>query len=150
MKIEFILNETGKNSKTVEGVGRATTVIDGNIEDIMALELAKLTRKRRKERVDFGGLECNVVKLNNHSELYRIVVDISVPGLAPREFLTKMVWKMVWKKMDENNIILVYEDAKDDSFPIGNKYVRASATSFWKFEKLPDIEGIPQTSVTYY
>ena len=22
--------------------------------------------------------------------------------------------------------------------------------SFWKFEKLPDIEGIPQTSVTYY
>ncbi|GMH47290.1 hypothetical protein TL16_g00027 [Triparma laevis f. inornata] len=98
VKIEFILNETGKNLKTGEGVGRATTVIDSSIEGIMALELAKLTRKRRKERVEFGGLECNVTI----------------------------------------------------AFPIGNKYVRASATSFWKFEKLPDIEGIPQTSVTYY
>ncbi|GMI18487.1 hypothetical protein TrLO_g14652 [Triparma laevis f. longispina] len=53
--------------------------------------------------------------------------------------------------VDENTMVVGFEDIEDDSFPIGagKKYVRASSGAFWKYERLPEVNGIPQTRVTY-
>ncbi|GMH87651.1 hypothetical protein TrST_g6002 [Triparma strigata] len=47
-------------------------------------------------------------------------------------------------------MIICYEDVEDDRFPVraGKGYVRASSGTFWKFERLPEVRGIPQTRVT--
>ncbi|GMI16290.1 hypothetical protein TrLO_g11948 [Triparma laevis f. longispina] len=49
--------------------------------------------------------------------------------------------------VDENTMIVGLEDIEDDNFPIGTgkKYVRASSGCFWKYEKLPEMNGILQT-----
>ena len=94
-------------------IGRAVTIVDASIEDCAAWENAKMTRERMKGHYDFGGLDRKVVKLTNHSELFYFVIDLGVKTIAPREWLIKSVWKMV----DEDTMIVCYEDAKDDRFP---------------------------------
>ena len=76
-------------------IGRAVTIVDASIEDCAAWENAKMTRERMKGHYDFGGLDRKVVKLTNHSELFYFVIDLGVKTIAPREWLTKVVWKMV-------------------------------------------------------
>lgn len=87
------------------------------------------------------------MKLNNHCELFYIVYDFAIPSFSPREWLTMCVVKL----LDENTIIVCYDDAVDDRFPAGAKKdcVRASAGALWKYERLPEVRGIPQTKVTY-
>lgn len=129
------------------GIGRGTTIVDAPILDCAAWEFCRMTRERLKADRKGGGLEREVVKLNDHSHIYYFSRDFGVPGFAPREWLTKCVWKM----LDENTMIVGFEDIEDDNFPIGagKNYVRGSSAAFWKYERLPEIEGIPQTSVMY-
>ena len=53
--------------------------------------------------------------------------------------------------VDENAMVVGIEDIEDDNFPIGagKGYVRESGGSLWKYEKLPEMNGVPQTRVTY-
>ena len=46
---------------------------------------------------------------------------------------------------------LLVADIKVNRFPpgAGKGYIRASQGAFWKYERLPEIRGIPQTRVTY-
>ncbi|GMH91106.1 hypothetical protein TL16_g11959 [Triparma laevis f. inornata] len=96
-------------------VGRAITVVDATLEDCAALELAKMTREGCKGHREFGGVDREVKKLNNHSELFYQSIDFGIAGFSTREWLAKGVWKMT----DENNMVVVYEDAEHDDFPIG-------------------------------
>ena len=141
------MESTHEEGGSSAGVGRAVTIVDASIEDCAAWEYARMTRERIKDHYDFGGLDREVVKLTNHSELFRNAIDFGVKTLAPREWLTKGVWKMV----DEDTMIVCYEDAKDERFPpgAGKGYTRASSGAFWKYERLPEVKGIPQTRVTY-
>ncbi|GMH92398.1 hypothetical protein TL16_g12337 [Triparma laevis f. inornata] len=131
-------------------VGRAVCILDAPLEYCAANELARDARGRYKEYFDFGGLDRKLVKVNNHCDIYHLVIDFG-NGISPREFLTKCVWK----RLDEKTLIVGFEDTDDVEFPIGSvggqrgKYVRASAKSFWKYERLPDVEGVPQTKVMY-
>ena len=143
VKMESIFEEE-KNSAAV--IFRATTVVDASLEECAAWELAKMTRERMKGHLDFGGLDREVVKLNNHAELFLFAMDLGVRGFDSREWLTKVVWKMI----DQNTMITTVEDIEHDDFPIGaNNHVRASSGCFWKYEQLDDAAGIPQTRVTY-
>ncbi|GMH77977.1 hypothetical protein TL16_g07607 [Triparma laevis f. inornata] len=128
-------------------IGKCVAVVDAAIEDCAAFELAKMTRVKMKDHYDFGGVEREEVALTNHSDLFYFVADFGIKSFARREWLMKSVWKMV----DENTIIIGYEDAENDNYPIGagKKYVRASATAFWKFERLPEMNGFPLSRVTY-
>ena len=47
--------------------------------------------------------------------------------------------------MDENIMIAGFEDITDDNFPpgAGKDYVRGSSGALWKYERLPEIEGVP-------
>ncbi|GMH82077.1 hypothetical protein TL16_g09141 [Triparma laevis f. inornata] len=57
----------------------------------------------------------------------------------------------VWKVVDENTMIIVCEDIEDGNYPVGagKKYVRASSIAFFKYERLPEVNDIPQTRVAY-
>ncbi|GMH61177.1 hypothetical protein TL16_g03202 [Triparma laevis f. inornata] len=142
VKMEIIYEEN-----STAGIGRGTTIVDAPILDCAAWEFCRMTRERLKADRKGGGLEREVVKLNDHSHIYYFSRDFGVLGFAPREWLTKCVWKM----LDENTMIVGFEDIEDDNFPIGagKNYVRGSSAAFWKYERLPEIEGIPQTSIMY-
>ncbi|GMI09905.1 hypothetical protein TrLO_g15291 [Triparma laevis f. longispina] len=131
--------------------GRAVTIVDASIFEAAAWERSKLTRKAMKLHYDFGGLDRDLVSFNDHSYLYRTAIDLGVAGFASREWLMWGVWKMA----DENTLLVGGSDAEDERFPVSarskgaKKYVRASSTFLWKYERLPEIKGIPQTRVTY-
>ena len=112
-------------------------------------ENALLERVRQKfEGSKSGGLDREMVKIIEHSDIFYLTTDFGVASFAPREWLTKCVWKL----LDENTMIVGFEDTKGDNFPIGagKKYARASATAFWTYKRLNEENGLPQTKVTYY
>ncbi|GMH95294.1 hypothetical protein TL16_g13121 [Triparma laevis f. inornata] len=144
VKMDSIHDEKGAMAVLI---GRAITVIDASIEDCASWEYLRMARERVTLFREGGGLERKVVKLNDHCDLYYLAMNIFV-GQKPREFLNKVVWK----RENENTIIVGFEDVEVDNFPTvaGKGYVRASSVAFFRYEKLPDFEGIPQTKVTYY
>ena len=141
------MESTHEEGGSTAGIGRAVTIVDASIEDCAAWELARVSRERMKDHYKWGGLGKSLLKLNNHSDLFYNVIDFGVKTLAPREWVSKVVWKMV----DKDTMLVCYEDVEDDRFPpsAGKGYVRASSGAFWKYELLPEVRGIPQTRVTY-
>ena len=136
--------ESNHYHKNGTAIGRANAVVDASIEECAAWEFAKMSRERYKAHYDGGGTDRDVIKLTEHSDLFRIVLDLKIPSIDTREFLTRSCWRMV----DENTMVCAYENAEDVRFP-RKKHVRASTDSFFRYEKLPEVEGIPQTKVTY-
>ena len=124
---------------------RASTVIDAAIEEIAPWEMSQMSRENMKEHHNFGGLERDLLKVNEHRSIYRVVYDLGIPGVRPREWCQSQVWS--WA--DENNLEVCYADVDDPRFPIDNKYSRASSCLLWRYETLSPICGIPQTRLTY-
>ena len=143
----FVSMESIYEEGSTSGIGRAVTIVDASIEDCAAWEYVRVTRGRLRSHRKNGGLEKSVVKLNNHCDLYHNAVDFGIKTFAPREWLSKVVWKM----MEEDTMIVCFEDTEHDDFPLGagKDYVRASSGSFWKYERLPEVRDIPQTRVIY-
>ena len=73
-----------------------------------------------------------------------MVYELHIPSFLPREWLTRVVWK---RKADK--IVVVYESTEHPDFPIGDSYVRALSYCSYEFQRLPPVNGIPQTHVTY-
>ena len=76
---------------------------------------------------------------------------ISTPLCSNSSISSQWLAKIVWKFLDERTLIVGSEDVEDDRFPpgAGKGYVRAMSGAFRKYERLPDVRGIPQTKVTY-
>ncbi|GMH73697.1 hypothetical protein TL16_g06259 [Triparma laevis f. inornata] len=146
VKMEATFEEWGSSAV----VGRAVTVVDATVEDCAAWEYLKMSRAQLNVHYKSGGggLDRKVVNITDHSDIYHLAMDFGVSSFAPREWLMKCVWKM----LDANTMLVGIEDTEDNNFPIGagKKYVRASATAFWKYERLNEENGAPQTKVTYY
>ncbi|GMI09865.1 hypothetical protein TrVE_jg7422 [Triparma verrucosa] len=121
VEMESIFEDGGSSAV----IGRASTIVDASIEDCAASEWMRMSRGQKKVHYNSGGLDRAVVNLNNHNETYHLVMDFGVTSFAPREWLTSCVWK----KEDENNIIVGVEDVEDANFPpgAGKGYVRASS-----------------------
>ncbi|GMH70055.1 hypothetical protein TrLO_g14469 [Triparma laevis f. longispina] len=135
----FVTMESVQESGMQVGaaIGKAVAVVDTTLEDCAAWEMARVTRERmRGHWENDNGLGKHVVKLSNHSELFYVAADLRVTSIAPREWLTKVVWKM-----DAKTMIVVLEDAEDDNYKIGagKGYVRASSHTLWKYERLPEV-----------
>jgi hypothetical protein len=128
------------------GVMRATTVLDAPIEECAANEMSMQSRANSKEMADYGGLERSLTKRNNHSAVFKAVYDFKIIAFLPREFLLCVMWR----KLDENTIVVVSDNADlPDQFPINPKYVRAATTAYWKYERLPNDGAVEQTKVTW-
>jgi hypothetical protein len=128
------------------GVMRASTVLDASVEECAARELSPMTRELQKSHFESGGRERTLTKRNDHSAIFRVVYDFHIPGFQLREFLTSQMWKKLG-----NDTIVVLSDSVDvkEEFPINPNYMRATATSYWKFERLPKFHGVDQTRATF-
>ncbi|GMH61704.1 hypothetical protein TL16_g03315 [Triparma laevis f. inornata] len=83
----------------------------------------------------------------------------SLPGgFQDRLFETWFTWDVVENGdgtrtfiigLDEKTMIVGYEDTEDDRFPLVGKYILGTSGTFWKLEKLQEVDGIPQTRITY-
>jgi hypothetical protein len=113
---------------------------------VAAWELAKMSRENQKEHVAFGGLERDLVKINDHQDIFHVVYDVSIPTFLPRQWVAKGVWK--WAA-DKKELMVVADNATHGDFPERKEYLRASGTALFKYKREADVGGIPQTKVTY-
>jgi hypothetical protein len=113
---------------------------------VAAWEMAKMSRENVKVHVAFGGLDRDAVKINDHQNILHTVIDLSIPGFLPRQFVSKVVWK--WAA-DKKELTVVADDVVYDAFPEREEYLRASSTAIMTFKQEAEVEEIPQTKVTY-
>ncbi|GMI40481.1 hypothetical protein TeGR_g7371, partial [Tetraparma gracilis] len=119
-------------------------VVDAPIAEVAAWELAKMSRENMKEHVAFGGLDRDLVRINDHQDIYHVVYDLSIPTFLPRRFVSRVVWK--WEE-DKKELTVVYDDVKHTAFPECKEYLRASATGMSQYKQEADVGKIPQTKL---
>ena len=124
--------------------GRASTIVDVSVGDCAAWEMAKMSRENRKIHVADGGLERDFRKENEHHGLLRVVLDLHIPGLQPREFLSAQVWRRQGDKL-----AAVYDNVEHEDFPLDVSLVRGTTQVYLEYEKLKPVGGLPQTRVTF-
>jgi len=129
--------------------GVVTTVVDTSVEECAANEFCSLySRKFKRSARDRGITDFTVKCINDHSLYYLTTRNLGVliPGFAEREFRLKATWK----KDDLGNALVYFEDTSecDITHPVKSKSVVTSVQTFWFFEPLPSIGGVPQTKVT--
>ena len=133
-------------------VGKAITVVDATIEECAAWEMEKTGRANTQEYYNFGGLRRDCVDVNEHHWLYHVVYDFAVPGLSPREFVCRVLWSWGGGRgtaLDRDKLLCVYQTIDHPQFPETSAFVRATALSFFFYEKMPPIGNVPQTRVAY-
>jgi hypothetical protein len=121
-------------------------IVDAPIAEVAAWELAKMSRESQKGHVAFGGLDRDLVKVNDHQNIFHVVYDFSIPGFLPRQFVTRDVWK--WAA-DKKELVMVVDDVKHESFRERKEYLRASSLAMITYKQEADVGEIPQTKVTY-
>ncbi|GMI34230.1 hypothetical protein TeGR_g7990 [Tetraparma gracilis] len=127
-------------------IGRATTIVDASIAEVAAWELAKMSRENLKEHVAFGGLDRNLVRINDHQNIYHVVYDVSIPGFLPRQWVSRLVWK--WEE-DKKELTVALDTIEHGAFPKRKEYLRASTTTLVKYKQEANVGEIPQTKVTW-
>ena len=128
-------------------LGRSSTVIDVDIATCAAWEFDKLSRLDWKVHIKFGGVERNSYRVNGHNSVYQVVYDFKMPGLQPREWTSRIIFK--WADEEHNKLEVFYSPAVLPEFPLRKHIVRASSLVHAIYEKLEPVEGIAQTSVQY-
>jgi hypothetical protein len=127
------------------GVARAIAVIDASVEECSAWEMNKTSRANMKRHAKSGGLERSSVKLNDHFCVTQVVYDTNFLSLSPREWVVSQIWE--WKN---SSTLEVYSGSIEHvDYPVRKKYVRAKSMMIYRYEKLADLRGTPQTLVTY-
>jgi bisphosphoglycerate-independent phosphoglycerate mutase (AlkP superfamily) len=113
---------------------------------VAAWEMAKMSRENQKARAASGGLESDLVKINDHQNIYHVVYDLSIPTFLPRQFVSMIVWK--WDE-DKKELTVALDTIEYNAFPKRKEYQRASTTTLVKYKQEADVGGIPQTKVTW-
>lgn len=78
--------------KMKNAVLRAVFVVDGTVEMCAAWEWNKGSRKRKKKACKIC-LHREVVELDEHTQLFRVITDPKTSGFRPREWVVKGVWR---------------------------------------------------------
>ena len=104
-----------------------------------------MSRENRKEHVAFGGLDRDLMKINDHQNIFHLAIDLSIPGFLPRQFVSSVVWK--WAG-DKKELTVVADSVKNTEFPVRKEYLRASSTAMVKYMQEAGAGGV-QTKVTW-
>jgi hypothetical protein len=72
---------------------RSLQIVDAPIADVAAWEMAKTSRENMEGHVAFGGLDRDLVKNNDHQNIFHIVYDLSIPRFLPRQWVNMLIWK---------------------------------------------------------
>jgi len=123
------------------GVGRASVTVDASCEECAAWEMTAMSRERVRTA---ASLERSLTSINGHHGVVRVVYDFGIPGFLPREFLAAQVWRR-----QGNKLTVVYDDVEHADFPLNPSLVRGTTTAHYEYEKLQEVGGLPQTSLTY-
>jgi hypothetical protein len=99
-----------------------------------------------KRHVARGGLDREIVRINDHQNILHIVFDLSIPGFLPRQWVMRNVWK--WAA-DKKELMLVSDDAVHNDFQERKEYLRASSTVVVKYKQEAFVGETPQTKVTW-
>ena len=130
--------------------GIIEVIVDGDFREVAAYEYLKMSRSSVTKHIEKGGIDKFTKRINDHSQYYIQSRDLNLPGFGPREWRQRVVWS----QESQDDIVVVYEDSKDDIPDDHNSLKRgrnvlASAHTVWKFTKLNDtVSGIPQTRTT--
>jgi hypothetical protein len=108
--------------------------------------MAKMSRENQKEHVAFGGLERDLVKVNDHQNIYNVVFDLAIPRFLPRQWVNKLIWK--WDE-GKQELMVAGEGVQHDGFPERKEYLRASGSALYKYTREAEVGEIPQTKVTW-
>jgi len=127
------------------GTGAFECVIDAEMEELVAFDCLKMSREAKRNYEMKGGIERLVKKVNGHSFYVLSRRDLKVPGFTHREFRNIVIWR----KESEDKMIVCYDDTDDldDEHPRDPNAVTGSARVVWVYERLPALEGVPQTRV---
>ena len=133
------------NDSLGSGIVRAT--IDTTLEEAAAYEYLKTTREGMRTHLEKGGIEKLTRRISDHSQYYVQSRDLKIPGVGPREWRNRVIWK----REGSDRIMIAYEDTKclENEIAMKKSHVLASGRTTWVFEKLPSLSGIPQTQVTF-
>jgi len=130
-------------------IGYGEVILDASIEDSACTEYIHDRKWLKGFYEDSGGVMKNVFHFGNHCKVVRSIYRAKISGIDDREFR----WKFLWQKLDDDNIIVVYEpiDKLDDAwgFPDASSgVVRATSWMLKTFQKFDSVGRIPQTKMT--
>ena len=125
----------------ISGIVQAN--VDVSLEEAAAFEYLKMSREGVRAHKEKGVIEKFTRPINDHSHFYVQNRDL-IPGFVPREWRNRVVWKR-----DGDQLVIIYEDTTDLDEEISLNGVRGSAQSAWVFERMPHLQDIAQTKVTF-
>ena len=105
-----------------------------------------MSRESQKGHVEFGGLERDLVKVNDHQDIFHVVYDMSIPGFLPRQWVQMIIWK--WAA-DKRELTVVADSVEHATFPVRKEYLRESSTVVVKYKQEASVGGCPQTKVAW-
>ena len=141
----------------------AQAIVDASVPDCAAFEMAKSGRREMKAHFEKGGLWRSFKHTNDHNIDFTHAKDYSVPGIQPREWHMRIIWKWI----DEKTLHITYSDVDHDSDHDSSggrrdsvrrsmsgvhdrrNVIKTNSDLSHKFETLEPINGVPQTRVTY-
>ena len=133
------------------GVAKGVVTLDTSIQEAAAYEMNKKSRAAMKHHETHGGLERELVNVNDHHLVYQIVYDFKIPGFEPREFVMSLIWKWTGPADDSHaQMTVVGKSVEHIRFPRrqSSKYVRGDSTALFIYDRRPEVAGFPQTQLT--
>jgi hypothetical protein len=127
-------------------VGRATTLVDASIAELAAWELARMSRVNMHRHADRNGLQRELKKINEHQMLFHLGIQLPVPGIRPRQLVTRVVWK--WAE-GKDELTIFCGNVKHEAFPDREGSERISNTNMIKYKKEESASGVAQTNVIW-
>ena len=120
-------------------------VVDANFEEALAYVYSLNSRCRSRD-ADDSELVRSFRDRNSHSAIYR-----SVRNLGRLVKLREWIEILVWKKIDDENIVIASDNFDDPEYPVDNSLLkRASGKGLVQLTKLQSDGGSPQTLVTLW
>jgi hypothetical protein len=127
------------------GVIRASTVVDVPVEECVAYLLSSMSREAMRLHAASDGGERSLTRVNDHHDILRTVNDYGIPGFIPREFVVANLWR----RAGGDDMVSISVSTEDANFPREDKYIRATASAVFTYEKLPPEGSVAQTRLTW-
>jgi hypothetical protein len=128
----------------------ASTIVDATSEVCAAFDYLKTSRENLKESTNLERSLINVPPHSCHGSIFHFVKDFHVPRILPREWVIKLIWKKVNDAVADKTIIYCEGLSEHPDYPSNpGRYVRGSMAALNVYEKLPPVDGVPQTRVSW-
>ncbi|GMI54966.1 hypothetical protein TeGR_g10898 [Tetraparma gracilis] len=142
-----VVDLPASGGKEGTGIGRAVATIDASCEDCVAWVLNCCDRKRKEKHfLQNGNSDIRSVSgRQSHQVIVGSLCDLNIHGIRLREFISRLIWV----RRDEKTLLVTVSSTDDPKTFPERGYARGSSTGLWKFQKLQEVDGAPQTRATF-